>query len=144
MHVVHLNISHSIVSLLLLGVSSRFVRHLLIHAILLTVTLLIVVSIFLSVVVCWSLELTVEATIWVFLIGPVAPREDRSVRLLSFVSSIESLRCHVEILDFEVLDSGTKDSVHLAQVNQLVVNAIDSYGFFFLFFNLTLVHLFLF
>ena len=39
---------------------------------------------------------------------------------------VEALRGHVEILDFKLLDTLTKDAIHFAHVNKFVVDFVDT------------------
>ena len=68
------------------------------------------------------------------LVVDITSREDGSVGLFCLERfGPEALRLgHVEVLDFKMLDPITKHSVHLPQVNQLVVNTIYSYVVIFL------------
>ena len=62
------------------------------------------------------------------LVVDITSREDGSVGLLCLERlGSKALRLgHVKVLDFKMLDPITKHSVHLPQVNQLVVNTIHS------------------
>jgi hypothetical protein len=41
----------------------------------------------------------------------------------------EALGCHVEVLNFELLDALSKDSIHLPHVDQLIVHFVDVSSF---------------
>ena len=58
----------------------------------------------------------------------IAAGENRSAWLLMFHTRhlVEALRSHVEILDFKLLDTLTKDAIHLAHVDQFVVDFVDT------------------
>ena len=61
--------------------------------------------------------------------GIVATREDWSTRfLLLGARLVEALRCHVEVLDLQLLDPLSKHSIHLAHVDELVVDFVDASG----------------
>ena len=59
----------------------------------------------------------------------VAAREDRATWLLLLKARlVEALRGHVEVLDLELLDAVAEDAVHLAHVDELVVDFVHAAG----------------
>ena len=59
----------------------------------------------------------------------VAAGEDRATWLLLLKARlVEALRGHVEVLDLELLDAVAEDAVHLAHVDELVVDFVHAAG----------------
>ena len=72
----------------------------------------------------------------------VAAREDRATWLLLLKARlVEALRGHVEVLDLELLDAVAEDAVHLAHVDELVVDFVHAAGRIVTVFDLHLVGL---
>ena len=57
----------------------------------------------------------------------VSSREDRSTGLLLLKARlVEPLRSHVEVLHLELFDAVSENAIHLAHVNQFVVDFVDA------------------
>ena len=80
----------------------------------------IIVSTYLTLMIILSFHVSIGR------LSFVTPREDRSRRFLLLLTRwVETLWCHVEVLNFELFDTIAQNSIHLSHVNEFVVNFID-------------------